>query len=51
MCVQLYFSVREDTLMDMVSCMNERVGLVHQMPFACDRNGVPATLEKVGEGK
>jgi hypothetical protein len=33
--------------MDMVSCMSEGVGLVHQMPFACDRTGIPATLEKV----
>lgn len=31
----------------MVSCMGEGVGLVHQMPFACDRTGIPATLEKV----
>ena len=33
----------------MVSCMVEGVGLVHQMPFACDRTGIPATLEKVGQ--
>jgi hypothetical protein len=39
--------VKEDTLTDMVSCMSEGVGLVHQMPFACDRTGIPATLEKV----
>jgi ceramide glucosyltransferase len=39
--------MREDTLKDMVSCMGERVGLVHQMPFTCDRSGIPATLEKV----
>jgi len=40
-------SVKPDTLMDMVSCMTEKVGLVHQMPFSCDRTGIPATLEKV----
>lgn len=39
--------MREDTLMDMVSYMTESVGLVHQMPFACDRAGLPAILEKV----
>jgi len=41
------FSVKEDTLLDMVSCMTEDVGLVHQMPFTCDRDGFAATLEKV----
>jgi len=39
--------VKEDTLLDMVSCMTEDVGLVHQMPFTCDRDGFAATLEKV----
>ena len=40
--------VKEDTLVDMVSCMTRNVGLVHQMPFSCDRNGIPAaSLEKV----
>lgn len=39
--------MEEDTLTDMVSAMTEKVGLVHQMPFACDRTGLPATLEKV----
>ena len=39
--------MKEDTLTDMVSCMGEGVGLVHQMPYACDRSGIPATLEKV----
>lgn len=43
----LNFVVKEDTLLDMVSCMTEDVGLVHQMPFACDRDGFAATLEKV----
>ena len=41
------FSVRPDTLTDMVTHMTKSVGLVHQMPFACDRTGLPATLEKV----
>jgi len=36
-----------DTLSDMVAHMTESVGLVHQMPFSCDRSGLPATLEKV----
>jgi len=39
--------MRPDTLADMVSHMTKSVGLVHQMPFACDRTGLPATLEKV----
>lgn len=39
--------MKEDTLLDMVSCMTEDVGLVHQMPFTCDRDGFAATLEKV----
>ncbi len=39
--------MKEDTLSDMVSHLTEKVGLVHQMPFAYDRGGVPATLEKV----
>ena len=40
--------MEQDTLSDMVSCMNDKVGLVHQMPYSCDRNQVPASmLEKV----
>ncbi|CAG0919975.1 unnamed protein product [Notodromas monacha] len=39
--------MREDTLTDMVSHMGEKVGLVHQMPFVCDRDGFPSVLEKV----
>ncbi|KAF4527936.1 hypothetical protein B566_EDAN012829 [Ephemera danica] len=39
--------MKEDTLLDMVSYMTEDVGLVHQMPFTCDRDGFAATLEKV----
>ncbi len=44
-------TVRQDTLGDMVAHMTDSVGLVHQMPFACDRSGLPATLEKVGPEK
>lgn len=41
--------MRPDTLVDMVSHMQQRdkVGLVHQMPFTCDRPGFAATFEKV----
>merc|ERR1719369_687830 len=39
--------MKEDTLLDMVLCMKDNVGLVHQMPFSCDRTGLPAILEKV----
>jgi len=39
--------MKEDTLMDMVLCMKDKVGLVHQMPYSCDRTGLPAILEKV----
>jgi len=39
--------MKEDTLLDMVSNMTELVGLVHQMPYVCDRSGFPAILEKV----
>ena len=31
----------------MVTRLKEGVGLVHQMPYTCDRKGFPATLEKV----
>jgi len=44
--VGLYL-VKEDTLLDMVNTMTEKVGLVHQMPYVCDRAGFPAILEKV----
>ncbi|TRY70812.1 hypothetical protein TCAL_10005 [Tigriopus californicus] len=37
----------EDTLTDMVSCMTKNVGLVHQLPFICDKSGIAGTLEKV----
>jgi len=39
--------MRSDTLTDMVAHMREKVGLVHQMPFVCDRPGLPSTLEQV----
>lgn len=40
--------MKEDTLEDMVAAMTEKVGLVSQMPYVCDRSGgFPATLEKV----
>ena len=40
-------AVKEDTLTDMVNCMTDNVGLVHQMPYTCDGTGLSATLEKV----
>ncbi|CAF0763799.1 unnamed protein product, partial [Didymodactylos carnosus] len=39
--------MHETTLYDMVACMNENVGLVHQMPFTCDRKRFAASVEKV----
>lgn len=39
--------MKEDTLTDMVAHMTPDVGIVHQMPFTCDRKGWPAILEKV----
>lgn len=45
LCVSL--TVRDDTLLDMVQHMGEKTGLVHQMPFTCDRDGFAATFEKV----
>lgn len=39
--------MKEDTLLDMVQHMKERIGLVHQMPFTCDREGFAATFEKI----
>jgi len=49
MNVMLYCdcAVKEDTLTDMVSCLSETTGLVHQMPFVCDREGFSGVLEKV----
>nr|CAD7449547.1 unnamed protein product [Timema bartmani] len=41
------YLVKEDTLLDMVLHMTEFIGLVHQMPFTCDRKGFAATLEKI----
>ncbi|KAJ1525825.1 hypothetical protein ONE63_009026 [Megalurothrips usitatus] len=39
--------MKEDTLLDMVQHLTEDTGLVHQMPFTCDREGFPATFEKI----
>lgn len=39
--------MKEDTLLDMVNHMKDDVGLVHQLPFTCDRGGFAGTLEKV----
>jgi ceramide glucosyltransferase len=39
--------MHEETLYDMVLCMGDDVGLVHQMPFTCDRKGFAGTVEKV----
>lgn len=41
------YTVKEDTLLDMVEYMTSKVGLVHQLPFTCDREGFAATFEKV----
>lgn len=43
------FIVSQDALLEMVACCtsSEKVGLVHQLPFVCDRNGFAAVLEKV----
>lgn len=46
-CALIVISVKPDTLMDMVEHMTEKVALVHQMPFTCDREGFAATYEKV----
>lgn len=39
--------MKEDTLQDMANHMTEKTGIVHQMPFTCDRSGFAATLEKI----
>ncbi|CAM4871515.1 unnamed protein product [Rotaria socialis] len=39
--------MHENTLYDMVACMTDNVGLVHQMPFTCDRKGFAGSVEKV----
>ena len=41
--------MKEDTLLDIVAALKENVGLVHQMPFVCDRKGFAGVLEKVGK--
>lgn len=43
--------MKPDTLDDMVACMTDKIGLVHQMPFSCDRSEVPGSmLEKIHFG-
>jgi ceramide glucosyltransferase len=39
--------MHEHTLYDMAMCMTDSVGLVHQMPFTCDRKGFAGSVEKV----
>ncbi|RZF41192.1 hypothetical protein LSTR_LSTR011573 [Laodelphax striatellus] len=40
--------MKEDTLLDMVHHMADEVGLVHQMPFVCDReNNFASNFEKI----
>uniref|UniRef100_A0A6V7JEM1 ceramide glucosyltransferase n=1 Tax=Bracon brevicornis TaxID=1563983 RepID=A0A6V7JEM1_9HYME len=39
--------MKEDTLLDMVGYMTDKVGLVHQLPFTCDRSGFAAAYEKI----
>lgn len=39
-----------NTLSNMVSLMTDQVGLVHQMPFVCDRLGFAAQVEKIHFG-
>ncbi|KAL6436289.1 hypothetical protein ACFW04_004682 [Cataglyphis niger] len=39
--------MKEDTLLDMVNHMTDKVALVHQMPFTCDREGFAAAYEKI----
>lgn len=39
--------MKDDTLLDMVNHMSDKVALVHQMPFTCDRDGFAATFEKI----
>jgi ceramide glucosyltransferase len=39
--------MHEHTLYDMAICMTDTVGLVHQMPFTCDRKGFAGSVEKV----
>ncbi|KAL3867836.1 hypothetical protein ACJMK2_040682 [Sinanodonta woodiana] len=36
-----------DTLLDMALTLTDKVGLVHQMPYACSRKGIASHLEKV----
>ena len=43
----MFFAVKDDTLVDLVSAMSEDVGLVQQMPYVCDKEGFSSILEKV----
>ncbi|CAI9724017.1 ceramide glucosyltransferase-like [Octopus vulgaris] len=36
-----------ETLLDMVSALTPKVGLVHQMPYCCNRKGFASAYEKV----
>lgn len=38
---------KADTLSEMIGLLTDKVGLVHQMPYTCDRPGFAGTLEKV----
>jgi ceramide glucosyltransferase len=38
---------KEDTLWEMVLTLDDQTGLVHQMPFICDKVGFSANLEKI----
>ena len=42
-----YFSAYPDILIDMMSRMGPKVGLVQGLPFCTDRKGFPAVLDKV----
>ena len=43
--------MKEDTLLDMVLTMlqNELIGLVHQMPYVCHREGFTGVIEAVSK--
>lgn len=43
----MLIAVNDDSLTDMVASLNPKVGLVHQMPYVCDRKGFAAVYEKV----
>lgn len=39
--------MKEDTLMDMALRMTDKVGLVQQLPYLCDRHGFTSHMEKI----